>query len=323
MVGEPCGNIAFGTVVTKRYMPFARVLAQSLREHHPDVPVTVVLVDDFDDTFDRDADRFTILPLNALGIPDLADVRSRYSGFQLTVVAKPYLLRHLLDQGFDAAVFLDADILVVDELTPLLDAIAQHAIVLTPHLLDSLSGPEAVARELNILQSGVCNGGCIAVSQSDSGRRFLSWFADRLRTHCCHDRGQGMHFDQRWLDLVPALFDDVHVLRDPGCNVAYLESAGAQCADRPERSTSLPVFPLQRLRPRPAVHGHQILATFHDGDPRSGGVALHTLRLAARAERISTCGRGERARVAPCRPELRTPTVGLRAWRRATGYEPC
>ena len=221
MVGEPCANIAFGTIVTKRYMPFARVLAQSLREHHPDVPVTVVLVDDFDDTFDRDADRFTILPLNALGIPDLADVRSRYSGFQLTVVAKPYLLRHLLDQGFDAAVFLDADILVVDELTPLLDAIAQHAIVLTPHLLDSLSGPEAVARELNILQSGVCNGGCIAVSQSDSGRRFLSWFADRLRTHCCHDRGQGMHFDQRWLDLVPALFDDVHVLRDPGCNVAY------------------------------------------------------------------------------------------------------
>ena len=114
MVDEPCGSIAFGTVVTKRYMPFARVLAQSLREHHPDVPVTVVLVDDFDDTFDRDADRFTILPLNALGIPDLADVRSRYSGFQLTVVAKPYLLRHLLDQGVDAAVFLDADILVVD-----------------------------------------------------------------------------------------------------------------------------------------------------------------------------------------------------------------
>ena len=30
-----------------------------------------------------------------------------------------------------------------------------------------------------------------------------------------------MHYDQRWLDLVPALFDDVHIVRDPGCNVAY------------------------------------------------------------------------------------------------------
>ena len=166
--------------------------------------------------------------------------------------------------------FLDADILVVDELTPLLDAIAQHAIVLTPHLLDSLSGPEAVARELNILQSGVCNGGCIAVSQSDSARRFLSWFADRLRTHCCHDRGQGMHFDQRWLDLVPALFDDVHMLRDPGCNVAYWNLPERNVLIGRKRSASLPVFPLQRLRPRPAVHGHQVLAPFHDGDPRSG-----------------------------------------------------
>ena len=30
-----------------------------------------------------------------------------------------------------------------------------------------------------------------------------------------------MHYDQRWLDLVPALFDDVHIVRDAGCNVAY------------------------------------------------------------------------------------------------------
>ena len=30
-----------------------------------------------------------------------------------------------------------------------------------------------------------------------------------------------MHYDQRWLDLVPALFDDVHIVRDAGCNVAH------------------------------------------------------------------------------------------------------
>jgi hypothetical protein len=30
-----------------------------------------------------------------------------------------------------------------------------------------------------------------------------------------------MHFEQRWLDLVPAFFEDVHVVRDPGFNVGH------------------------------------------------------------------------------------------------------
>jgi hypothetical protein len=30
-----------------------------------------------------------------------------------------------------------------------------------------------------------------------------------------------MHYDQRWLDLAPTLFDDVRIVRDAGCNVAH------------------------------------------------------------------------------------------------------
>jgi hypothetical protein len=30
-----------------------------------------------------------------------------------------------------------------------------------------------------------------------------------------------MHYEQRWLDLVPGLFEGVHILRDPGFNVAH------------------------------------------------------------------------------------------------------
>ena len=139
----------------------------------------------------------------------------------MAIAAKPYLLRYLLNQGFTTAIFLDADILVLDSLQPLFDDTAAHAIALTPHLLAPLSGVDRYARELNILQSGVYNGGFIGISQHESARRFLRWWADRLRTHCRHDVPQGMHYDQRWLDLVPALFDDVHIVRDAGCNAAY------------------------------------------------------------------------------------------------------
>jgi hypothetical protein len=210
-----------GTIVTKSYLPFARVLARSLREHHPDLRLVVALVDEPEGMFDPRAEPFEVLPITSLGIPDLRRVCFQYDGQRVSIVAKPYLLRYLLDLGFSAALFLDADILVLDRLTPVLTAVAKHAIVLTPHLIDHLSGDEAIWRELNILQSGVYNGGVIGVSETASAHAFLTWLGDRLRMHCRHDVRRGMHWDQWWLDLAGSMFDDVFIVRDAGCNVAY------------------------------------------------------------------------------------------------------
>jgi hypothetical protein len=212
---------AVGTIVAKNFVPFARVLARSLSEHHPTVPFFTVLADRLDGTFTPADEPFQIVLLDELGIPDLDRLCFRYSRQQMAIVAKPYLLRYLLNRGFSPAIFLDADILVIDSLQPVLDAAAAHAISLTPHLLAAVSGYGRFARELNILQSGVYNGGFVGVSQRESARLFLAWWADRLHTHCTHDVAQGLHYDQRWLDLVPGLFEDVHVVLDEGCNVAH------------------------------------------------------------------------------------------------------
>jgi hypothetical protein len=212
---------AVGTIVAKNFVPFARVLARSLKEQHPAVPIFAVVADRPDPTFAAADEPFETVLLDQLGIPDLQRVCFRYSRQQVSILAKPYLLRYLLKQGFSPAIFLDADILVLDSLQPLFDETAAHAIALTPHLLDPLPGIGRTGRELNILVAGVYNGGFIGTSRHASACRFLDWWADRLQTHCRHDTPAGMHFDQRWLDLVPALFDDVRVVRDAGCNVAY------------------------------------------------------------------------------------------------------
>ena len=219
--GRPAGP-AVGTIVARNFLPFARVLASSLREHHPELPMFVVLADGADGGGPgRRSEPFELVPLEALGIPDLRQVCFGYTRQQLAVCIKPYLLGHLLERGYAAALFLDADIMVLDRLDPLIDAVTSHAIALTPHLLGHLGGADRVSRELNILQSGIYNGGFIGVSARAEASRFLSWFANRLRTHCRHHVGGGMHFDQRWLDLVPACFDGVTLVRDRGCNVAH------------------------------------------------------------------------------------------------------
>src|SRR6185295_2658361 len=52
-------------------------------------------------------------------------------------------------------------------------------------------------------------------------RALLEWWKQRLYTGCRHDPDRGYFVDQRWIDLVPGLFDGVAILRDPGYNVAY------------------------------------------------------------------------------------------------------
>ena len=214
-------SVAVGTIVANNFLPFARVLAASLREHHPTVPFFTVLADRPDAACAPGLEPFEIVLLDDLGIPDLRSLCFGYSRQQVSIAVKPYLLDYLLGRGFASAIFLDADILVLDSLHPLFDAAAAHAICLTPHLVRPLSGIDRRVRDLNILQAGVYNGGFVGVSGRPPARQFLAWWVDRLRTHCRHDVAHGMHYDQRWLDLVPALFDGVHIVRNPGCNVAY------------------------------------------------------------------------------------------------------
>lgn len=145
----------------------------------------------------------------------------RYSRQQVLVAVKPYLLSHLLDRGFHRAAFLDADLLILGDLTLLLAPADDPAILLTPHLLTPLAGEARIARELNILQSGVYNAGFLGVSDSPTACRFLEWWQDRLYLHCQYALAEGMYYDQRWLDLVPAFFEDIGIVRDPRFNVAH------------------------------------------------------------------------------------------------------
>lgn len=214
-------RVAVGTIVANNFLPFARVLARSFAEHHPTVPFFVVLADRPVESLSSSDDGFETVLLEDLGIPGLRQLCFGYTRQQVVIAAKPYLLRYLLDRGFATAIFLDADILVLDSLQPLLDHTAAGAIALTPHLVAPLAAADRRRRELNILLCGTYNGGFVGVTSRDPSRRFLDWWADRLRSHCRLDVAGGMHFDQRWLDLVPGMFENVAIVREPGCNVAY------------------------------------------------------------------------------------------------------
>lgn len=214
------------TVVTRSHVPFARVLVDSIRAHHgeDDLDVLVCVIDGT--IVDAPPGSTGIDATEVLRTSELRALPGRYSRQPLVVAAKAPLLAAALARGYQRAVFLDADMLALAPLDPVLEP-AGGAIVLTPHVLAPLdpgaylTGDSGREFERILLLSGVFNGGVVAVDSGANAAAFLSWWTDRLLTHCRHDVTNGLHYDQTWLDVVPGMFDGVELLRDASINVAY------------------------------------------------------------------------------------------------------
>jgi len=218
---SPLNNVAVATIVAKPYLSFARALADSFRRIHPDIPFVVLLADETGGYFDPSGESFQVLRLAELGVPRLERFRFQHGQQPLTYASTPFLLAHLTRSGFDRVVFIKQESLVLGDLTPLFDILRRASIVLTPHLVSPLTRADRIERELNILQSGTFNVGILGVAATAVAGRFLAWWQDRVHAHCRHAVADGWHYEQRWLDLVPGFFEDVHVLRDPAFNVGH------------------------------------------------------------------------------------------------------
>ena len=210
-----------GTVVAKRELPLARALARSWREHHPERPFVVLLSDGLEDRVDPAAEPFELITLEELEVPGRDRLAFRYGRLALSHALTPWLLAELLDRGAGRALFIKQESLVVGPMAPVLDALGTSSIALTPHLLTPPGGADAVARELEVLRAGTINGGVVGVS-SGATPGLPRLVEDPAGAPLPPPRvDAGMHWEQRWLDLVPALFGDVALVRDPGANIGH------------------------------------------------------------------------------------------------------
>jgi hypothetical protein len=117
--------------------------------------------------------------------------------------------------------YLDPDTAVFESLDPLLEILNKHSIVLTPHQLTPEHVEAAIVdNEICSLAHGTYNLGFVGINNDLEGKKFANWWNDRLIKYCIDDKATGLFVDQKWCDLVPALFDGVKILRDPGYNVA-------------------------------------------------------------------------------------------------------
>lgn len=211
------------TVVANNYLPYARQLMLSVRTHSPDVRRVVFLCDRETKEYpvhNPEKDKFELIQIEKLDIGDFATMAFRYSLIELCTAIKPFCFNHLLDSGHNEIAYLDPDINTYSSLGPVFDLVAENNIVLTPHLTEPVNDDRR-PNEIDILRAGAYNLGFLAVKASPETRKFINWWRDRLRHHCLAAPNKGLFVDQRWIDLVPSMFDGVCISKNPGFNVAY------------------------------------------------------------------------------------------------------
>lgn len=209
------------------YLNRARVLAASVKRHHPEWKFWALITDLEPAGFslaieDEDFD-FVLMATDLYG-----DETERWlfahDVIEACTAVKGRALLHLLDQpDCTGAMYFDPDTCIFNRLDDVVGLIEKHSVVLTPHQVDPEEKSEKRAirdNEITSLGFGVYNLGFVAVGVGEESRRFAQWWADRLDDWCYDRLDIGIFVDQKWCDLVPSFFEDVKILRDPGYNVA-------------------------------------------------------------------------------------------------------
>src|SRR6218665_3404 len=214
-------KIAF-TIATANYLGYAHTLADSLIRHNPDYTFVICLLDK---NAAIDADAFAPHKVILIeNIPTLAlqSMAERYSVFELACALKPFAADFLMSHfSPDIILYCDSDACVLNGLQEAEKALAAHAVLITPHCIESFPDDGCTLSDINLLQGGIYNGGFFALANSQPARAFINWWSKKLEKYCSNNVAKGMFVDQLWLNFATLFFPQAHAFKNIGYNVSY------------------------------------------------------------------------------------------------------
>jgi hypothetical protein len=215
-------SVVFFTIAAKNYFAHAKTLLNSLKKHHPDAQLFLILCDEPNDEIKAFHGAFKIISASDIGIPQWNRFSFKYTLLECNTAIKPFAFGYLFEKtNADKIIYLDPDTFVYAPLSEVTTHLEKYSLVLTPHLTSPLPLDGKRPDEATFLSSGAYNLGFCGFSRSEDSKQIIKWWAERLYSMCHSDTERGLFVDQKWMDLIPGMFDSVAILRHPGYNVAY------------------------------------------------------------------------------------------------------
>lgn len=211
------------TISTLSHVYKSLALLSSCKKHIEGTAFFVLLVDGFEhvSTLQAVFPQVVFLTTADKSTKYFEPVVNRYEpkSDSLRWALKPALLLNLIEeQKFNQVIYCDNDIFFFDRFDFLFEQLGAADILLFPHWRIYDPRIDKDWFETNF-KDGVFNGGCIAVN--NNSLEFLNWWLTSCLYRCEISFKDGLYVDQKYLDLVPALFENSMIIRHRGCNVAY------------------------------------------------------------------------------------------------------
>lgn len=212
------------TIVSPNYLAYARTVSASYLKQHPEHRFFILIVADLslEERKAFEGEEFTPVMLMEIGLADVRGEGMKYDILELNTNVKPTFMKYLI-QTFDLErlIYLDPDIFVYSPLTPVFEVLDGGAsTILTPHMTTPVDD-DKLPGEQEMLYNGTYNLGFVAVRRCEESWRLLSWWERRCLALGFSEGRTGLFVDQKWMNLAPGMFDQVKILRHPGCNMAY------------------------------------------------------------------------------------------------------
>lgn len=222
------------TSITANYFAKARTLGETLKYYNSNAKFVVVLSDYLPEAINLEKEPIDYV-LYSREFKCIGNVNAfffKHTITELCTAVKAMAALEIIERfKADNVIYLDPDIAVFNSLSKLEQYFLDNSILLTPHQTKPEQYDQFVVNnEILFLKRGTFNFGFFGVKNDSEGLRFLNWWNSRLFDYCFDDnydllpelsqsRLLGLFTDQKWGDLVPALFDHVKIIKDPGYNV--------------------------------------------------------------------------------------------------------
>ena len=218
--------IAICTVCSRKYLPQAMTMIWSLQRLSDRYSFHVYLSDLTANNCHDLATKYSdieFLFVDQFADAQIFDNALLLNDLEFNTSLKSIALTDVLARFSRKTFYCDSDLYFLAEPLAAIAALDFSGVLLTPHQVAPLSDES----DFQMSRTGVFNSGFFGVAGSIGGE-VASWLAHKSRHYCLLEPEEGIFVDQKWFDLIPAIFKDVQILRDPGYNLAYwnIESRG-------------------------------------------------------------------------------------------------
>jgi hypothetical protein len=219
-------NNSFCTLITPDYYPYSLAILNSLEEHssQPVILEVFITANVIDKSFFHLKEKINLKFnfIEDIKNPIAEELYKKYNlsymdGYRWSM--KPVFINYLLEKKlYDKVIYLDSDLFFYNDPQFLFELLDVNRVILTPHWRCADKPEKDLINFKWNFTDGIYNAGFIGVNKS--GIEVMNFWANLCRVACEVNHLDGLHDDQKYLDILHSRFDGIGVVRHKGCNVA-------------------------------------------------------------------------------------------------------